>query len=485
MRAMAYKLFSSLKSHPLIAAFSVLLLFTLPIFHVLVFFWPLIVSTALGVLAVVSFGRQSDEHTTPIAGCGTAESGGHTDIIPFPPYDQKISNVLMVGNQEVTWLEWLHNEDAQKLCAHEREPAVWDAHGCDVSSMASDASVDAPACRAADKLSVYANGSTCKDEAIDDASSRAKDKGRLYVCGSRGEDETPVSALVLIEENETRAMRITSTVMDEFRATAFVLEDVNKEAEDETNLDSTGEDQPCIVGSTGKDETAKNATKQNGMAFTVNEESNVYARACAEGDEGQISVDWLCLTGGGGNQFKTTQGSLDPTLHTNNEVNAFASAGGDEVVGIVEALVSAIDSESTMNKCVSASGIEGEIPGSTLEGESGVDALKFPSATEAISHTSEPKIAHTHEQDVPDLPSSNKTIFPLLEMKGAEVHEMWHVDEQDEEERGPKQLVTQGPHWDVSDGEEDQSSLRFSFFHNSSLTPLNHEAKECSQALHM
>lgn len=476
MRAMAYKLFSSLKSHPLITAFSVLLLFTLPIFHMLMFFWPLIVSTALGVLAVVSFGRQSDEHTTPIAGCGTVESAGHPDIITFPPYEEKISNVLMVGNREVTWLEWLHNEDTQKLCTNDHEPAVCDAHGFDVSSMASVASLDAPA---EDKLSVYANGSTCEDEAIDNASLCAEEKGRLYVCG--GEDETRANGLVLIEENEIRVASITSTALDVCRGATNVLEDVNrgKTAEDEIDLDLTGKDQMCRFGLTCEDET-KNVPKGNGIASKVDEGSDTQASACAEGDERQIRVEGLYQTGGGGNDCKPTQGLLDSTIYIKNGVDGYR---GDEVVGNVDALVlgatkshaSTIDSEGVMNKCVSASGIEGEtslhVPVSTLKAEIGVDALDFPSPTAAISHVSEPKFAHIYEKDVLDLPSSNKTMSPLLKMEGAEVHDMQHVDEQDEEERDSKQLVTQGPQWDVSDGEEDQSSLRFSFFHNRSFMP--------------
>eukprot|EP00250_Pteridium_aquilinum_P001397 c11594_g1_i1 orf=2-511(-) len=165
MKGMACKLLSPFKSHPFIAC-SVLLLFTPPIFPMLMFFWPLIVSTALGVLAVISFGQQAED-TASVTGVDHAESAVRSDEAAFPAQAETISNVLMVGNQEVTWLEWLHNKDTQKVRTQECEhamPAVWDADGYDVSFAASEATVDATASRIEAISNVYACGPMAEDE---------------------------------------------------------------------------------------------------------------------------------------------------------------------------------------------------------------------------------------------------------------------------------------------------------------------------------
>ncbi|MCO5576117.1 hypothetical protein L7F22_029924 [Adiantum nelumboides] len=123
-------------------ASSVLLLFTPPMFSTLVFFGPLIVSTVLAVLAVVSF-RQ---HGGIFAGQEEEQSEScvarQNLVISSAASTEKISDVLMVSNQEVTWLEWLHNEDMEKCLAQDHMdclPARWNFDDSDAAIESSGA----------------------------------------------------------------------------------------------------------------------------------------------------------------------------------------------------------------------------------------------------------------------------------------------------------------------------------------------------------
>ncbi|MCO5562812.1 hypothetical protein L7F22_016444 [Adiantum nelumboides] len=117
-------------------ASSVLLLFTPPMFSTLVFFGPLIVSTVLAVLAVVSFrqpgGSSAGQEEEPSESCVARQNL----VISSAASTEKISDGLMVGNQEVTWLEWLHNEDMEKCLAQDHIyclPARWNFDDSDAA----------------------------------------------------------------------------------------------------------------------------------------------------------------------------------------------------------------------------------------------------------------------------------------------------------------------------------------------------------------
>ncbi|KAH7316277.1 hypothetical protein KP509_21G086400 [Ceratopteris richardii] len=107
----------------LIIVSSVLLLFTPPVWSAVLFFWPLLVSTVLGVLAVVSFNGKS-------YGASLHEERMEERIpdvtasISSDAHSEEITDVLMVRGEEVGWLEWLHNEDLEKCRTQRRLHAI-------------------------------------------------------------------------------------------------------------------------------------------------------------------------------------------------------------------------------------------------------------------------------------------------------------------------------------------------------------------------
>ncbi|KAI5082592.1 hypothetical protein GOP47_0002335 [Adiantum capillus-veneris] len=151
----------------LLLASALFLPFAPSIFSVLIFFWPLVVSTVLAVLAVVSYGQQSGISAGQEEEAASENSIARLNInVSSAANTQKISDALRVGNQEVTWLEWLHNEDMEKCYTQGHRldcmQAGWDVDDLDV--VRSEASVDSLALSLEEKRRV----DTCESVATNE-----------------------------------------------------------------------------------------------------------------------------------------------------------------------------------------------------------------------------------------------------------------------------------------------------------------------------
>lgn len=115
-------IFSLVRNRPLLFA-SLLLFFTPPLFPVVVFFSPLIVSTALCVLALVSirahFGASAGELDSVDAKAAKLLDGLGSSII-----EEKAGEVVRMSREEVTWLEWMEGHDGNMRDIFEKRPLM-------------------------------------------------------------------------------------------------------------------------------------------------------------------------------------------------------------------------------------------------------------------------------------------------------------------------------------------------------------------------
>lgn len=419
LETMASVIFSPVKSRFLLAS-SVLLLFTPPIFSLLVFFWPLIVSTVLGVLAVVSFGQH---------GISTGQEEGISENLAASPdmvvssaNVEEISDVLMVGNQEVTWLEWLHNEDMEKCRAQERAncmSARWDVDELDV---ACEASMGTLASRVEEKSMVDAYAQIMADQSYaNEQTARAADASFTAVPNEGIWVTTQVDSLG----------GLVSPFWDVSRA------DANGHLNEDVDV-----------------------VKTNGLSFKVADAT----RECALSDKA------VNMTRKDRDRL-VAEVALEVTAFTTAVSNGSESryAERDEVETIVDGQVLALRDESVAHAFAS----EVRDATSTSRGGSKLDIEN--EASECTSDGKRRPLSLTSEAI-----STTDALEASFAREALEGQEMQHIKEEAEEQDSKES--NKGPVWDVSDEEETKSSLRFSFFNNGclNLTPGKHEAEGSS-----